>query len=287
MRSIHLSEDNRRELTHVAAAAAGWTLDGPTLEAVRDRARSSESLRAVGDNILGGLRQDGFCLMRNVPSGEDAELAVLLGLVAIPSALGNGDTLFFDIAPRSAGSTDISGTGAEFPLHTDSTFLSAPHDVLGLACRQNSSDGGESIVIAAADVATRIRSVGGPAVLAALGEPVYPFYLRDPLVGHGTQRVPILAPDGGEWRMRYRGDVVDALIDRFTLTDGHQRALAVLDQVLTDPALPRATVRLETDDLLLIDNRRMLHARTAVGPGDRHLRRIKGYLLHTAAASFV
>jgi alpha-ketoglutarate-dependent taurine dioxygenase len=48
-----------------------------------------------------------------------------------------------------------------------------------------------------------------------------------------------------------------------------------LEAVLADPALQRSC-SLEPGDVLFVDNRRVLHGRTAIAPGaDRHLRRLK------------
>jgi alpha-ketoglutarate-dependent taurine dioxygenase len=287
MRTIHVGEANRRELTRVAAVASGWALDGPTLAALRDGVRSVESLRAIGAELRGALADNCFAVVNNVPSDNAAELAALLSLVSIPATIGNGDTLFFEIRPKQSAAEDISGSTAEFPFHTDSTFLMVPHDVLGLACRHNISAGGESLVLRAADVADRVREVGGYGALAALGDPVYPFYLRDPLFGHGTQLVPILAQHGEDWRIRYRGDVAATLVERFPLDDTHRRALAVFEGVLADPGPVVPRIRLQTDDLILIDNRRALHARTALGSGERLLLRTKGYLLESAVSHIV
>lgn len=283
LNEICLREADRRALSEVASVVAGWSLDGPSLEALRAQAGQSESLRSIGLEVQRSLRENGFVLVKNVPCREDAELVAFLGLVAVPSALGNGDTLFFDISPSSSDSADVSGTSAEFPLHTDSTFFSVPHDVLGLACVQNSVSGGESIIVRAADVADRVRAIGGADAVAALGEQVYPFYLRDPLFGHGIQLVPILVADGDEWSIRYRGDILAKLTERFELDEIHLHALSVLHQVVTEPESCAVQVRLDTDDLLLVDNRRALHARTALGPGERRLRRMKGYSLKNSA----
>ncbi|WP_406673970.1 TauD/TfdA family dioxygenase [Nonomuraea sp. N2-4H] len=283
MSEICLRGADRRELSEVASVVIGWSLDGPSVEALRDRARKSESLQSIGRAVRHRLREDGYALLRNVPCSEDAELVALIGLVAVPSALGNGDTLFFDISPDSSRSEDVSGTKAEFPLHTDSTFFAIPHDFLGLACVRNSDSGGESIIVRAADVAERVRAVGGDEVLAALGDQVYPFYLRDPLFGHGIQLVPILHRDGDEWSIRYRRDILTALAERFDLDDIHRRALTVLHEVLAAPGSFAVQVRLETDELILIDNHHALHARTALGPGERRLRRVKGYFLENSA----
>ncbi|UBU13006.1 TauD/TfdA family dioxygenase [Nonomuraea gerenzanensis] len=283
MSEICLSEADRRELAEVASVVVGWSLDGPSIEALRDRAGQSESLRSIGLEVRRRMREDGFALVKNVPCSEDAELVAFLGLIAVPSAPGNGDTLFFDISPSSSRSDDVSGTSAEFPLHTDSTFFSVPHDVLALACVRNSDSGGESIIVRAADVADRVRAIGGADALAALGDQVYPFYLRDPLFGHGIQLVPILVADGDEWCIRYRGDILTKLTERFELDEAHRHALSVLNQVVAEPESCAAQVRLETDDLIIVDNRRALHARTALGPGERRLRRMKGYSLNNSS----
>src|SRR5690242_11352535 len=102
MRTIHVREADRRELTRIATVASGWALDGPTLAALRDGVRSVESLRTTGAELRSALADDCFVLVSNVPSGNAAELAALLSLVSIPATVGNGDTVFFEVRPKQS-----------------------------------------------------------------------------------------------------------------------------------------------------------------------------------------
>ncbi len=280
-----LADGERRELTALAATVAGWALDQQSIETLRTSARRCEPLRRVAQQLLRDLAEHSYCVIRNVPVESDAELAALLGLVATISTEGNGGEPFFSIAravDEDESLADRSRTGASFPFHSDSTYMVRPHEMLGLGCVVNDADGGDSSLIRAADIAAQVEAKAGRDALLALEEPTFPFFLRDPVVGHGVQRTPILTRVGEHWQVRYRSDVLDVLVPRYDILERHLGALAVLRSVLDGPPSDaEITIRLRPGDYLMVDNRRALHARTALGRGARELRRSKGYFLHS------
>ncbi len=284
-----LSEHERSELSEVASTAVGWALDQTTLEALRQAAGRSEVLHDLGVRLRRDLADQGYCLIRGVPVESDEEMAALQGLVSTLSTEGNGGALFFTISPSvdEDEPTDVSRTGASFPFHSDSTYMVRPHEMLGLACVVNDSDGGDSGLLLANDIAALVESKAGRDALLALEDRVFPFFLRDPVVGHGVQLAPLLWRVGEEWHVRYRGDVLDALMSRHELDERHQSALAVFRSVLDNPADAEIVIRLQPNDYLIVDNRRALHSRTALGEGPRALRRTKGYFLHSEQCTIV
>jgi alpha-ketoglutarate-dependent taurine dioxygenase len=287
---LQLSDSDRDNLQRVARAAEGWGLDGDTLAALRRRLAECDALRAIGTQLRDGLRSNGAVVVSNMPL-SDAELVSLMQMVAVPSPAGNGDVLLYDVVPTEAELTDLSRTASQLPLHTDSTFLRAPHDVLGLVCVDNPPGaGGESLVLRAAVAVDMLRAAGGDGAVDALMDPVFPFYLRDPLTGHGVQLVPVLELDDDDVHVRFRGDIVDALATRHGLDDRHAQALEVLQRVLAESTESGVADRvgLTPGDMLLVDNRRALHGRTAISDARaRRLRRMKGFALQTAAYRIV
>ncbi|GAA1753469.1 TauD/TfdA family dioxygenase [Luedemannella helvata] len=284
-----LSEHERSELSGVASIAAGWALDQTTLEALRQAAGRSAVLHDLAVRLRRELTDQGYCLVRGAPVQSDEELAALQGLVSTLSTEGNGGALFFTISPTvdEDEPTDVSRTGASFPFHSDSTYMARPHEMLGLACVVNDSEGGDSGLLLAADIAARVESKAGRDALLALEDRVFPFFLRDPVVGHGVQLAPLLWRVGDEWHVRYRGDVLDALMPRYAMDERHESALAVFRSVLDNPADAEILIRLQPNDCLMVDNRRALHSRTALGKGARALRRTKGYFLHSEHCTII
>ncbi|WP_329239182.1 TauD/TfdA family dioxygenase [Actinoallomurus sp. NBC_01490] len=279
-----LTEHERSELSEVASTATGWALDQATLEALRRATGRSEALKNLASRVLREVNDHGYCLVHDVPTRSDEELATFLGLVSTLSNEGNGGELFFTISPTAGEGevADVSRTGAPFPFHSDSTYMIHPHEMLGLGCVVNDSGGGDSSLIRAADIAAQVESKAGHEALLALQDPVFPFFLRDPVVGYGVQKVPLLRRVADEWHVRYRSDVLEALLPKYELDERHGRALRIFQSVLADPLDDvEIIIRLQPRDYLLIDNRRALHARTALGKGARELRRSKGYFLNS------
>lgn len=230
----------------------------------------------TADDVAAHLRRAGAVVVSGVDVEDDERLLEVAGLAGVPSSVGNAGHLIFDVTPRPDG-TDLSSTGARFPLHTDSTFLPRPHAAVALGCARAARTGGRSFVVRVADVCERLDD----ATLAALAEPAYPFIMRD---GEQPARVELQAvlepghPAGPA--ARYRGDVVEmaARASGVELEDRHRRALQAVATVLEDEAL-RSTFTLGAGDVLLLDNRHALHGRSAIDEagdaGERLVRRIK------------
>lgn len=212
---------------------------------------------------------------------SDQALLDLVGTVGTPTALGNGSGVIHDVTPRAdAVGADLSSSAARFPLHTDSTFLLAPHDFVALGCLAASEDGGgRSLVVHVDDVRARIEQRAGSDALSALADAAFPFLMRDPAGGPDARELPIFTHAEGRWTVRYRSDAVAAALAQ-TQTDlagRHRTALLALEDALADPAL-HSTFMLRPGDVLLLDNRRTLHGRTEVAAGARRvLRRLKAF----------
>jgi hypothetical protein len=207
-------------------------------------------------------------VLHGAPTDSDPAILALFQAVAVPTAVGNAGAICFTVAPKTGDHIDLSETDNEFPPHSDSTFLRDPHHYIALACvRRDADSGGDSYVLTHDAVRDMVREVGGERIVRALGEPVYPFVLRDPLYGEGIQLVPVLGADG---TIRYRKDMLDRLLSGRPelFAPGVLDALAVLDQVL-DRARGRDCFVLAPGDMLVLDNRRVLHGRTPIRPGDR------------------
>ena len=222
------------------------------------------------------MAEKGAVVVRGAPVEDDVLLLGLTEALGQASALGNGDGLIHDVKPKPpAEQRDLSSKTEEFPLHTDSTALVEPHDFVCLACvRSAPAAGGESRIAHVDSIRAALAEREGPERVAALEEPVFPFPLNDPRHGQGFRKAPILSHGPA---IRYRGDALAiglrAVPD--ALSEPHRAALAALETALADATLQRSHA-LEPGDVLFVDNRRVLHGRTAIAPGaDRHLRRLK------------
>ena len=219
-------------------------------------------------------------VVQGAPVDDDALLLALTMGLGTPSAVGNGSGIFHEVRPKPLEEQgDISTTRDEFVLHTDSTALVEPHDVICLACVEAEPDaGGESLVVHVDSLVSDLRE-RRPESLAALADAVFPFPLNDPVAGTGIHEVPVLVATNGGQSIRYRADALAlGLAARpDALSPEHHDALAALDEAIAEPP-DQASYLLRPGDVLFVDNRHALHGRTKIRAGAaRHLRRLKLY----------
>ncbi len=215
--------------------------------------------------------------MRDVDVASDDALLATASSLGEPTSAGNDGRLIYDVRPRPSA-TDLSQTAEPFPPHTDSTFLARPHDFVILGCLEAPSDaGGESLVVHVDALWAAIAADAGDDAVDALCEPAFWFLAREPGEPPTVRALPVLERADDGWRIRYRADAVarGELAAARRLAPRHRGALEALERALGDPRLP-ARHALRPGDVLLLDNRRTLHGRTAIRPGARRvLRRVK------------
>jgi alpha-ketoglutarate-dependent taurine dioxygenase len=277
---IQLTEDQVDRLGKVAHSDGSPLEDQESLRALREGVEGDSVLRSLGAAMRTAIDDADLLLLRNAPTDSDPSIMALFQTVAIPSSVGNGGGFLCTVAPKAGEQDDISDTDSEFPPHTDSTFLREPHHFVALACVERDPDsGGESRVLYIDALRSEIETEYGHGILQRLAEPAYPFYLQDPLYGDGVQVVPIFTDVEGKHAMRFRYDCVEPLLAEFpqTCPEQNQEALATLESFLGG-ASPHERFTLEKGDILIFDNRRLLHARTNITPGAvRVLQRLKGF----------
>jgi hypothetical protein len=230
----------------------------------------------LASRLRADLDRAASLVVSGVPVGSDDALLALAGQLGEPSAVGNYG-LIHDVAPKPLEEQrDVSTTRDEFELHTDSTALLQPHDCVLLACQLASPDGGgESRILHVDTLRSALAERHGSDVVEALSQPVFPFPLNDPRHGTGFRRAPVLDWEEGRTRIRYRRDALAMGLAVEPIEPAHQRALDALEEVVGDARL-QASCMLEPGDVLVLDNRRVLHGRTAIRPGaERLLRRLK------------
>jgi alpha-ketoglutarate-dependent taurine dioxygenase len=158
-------------------------------------------------------------------------------------------------------------------LHTDGMHRPGHiPDYFTLFCHRAAVHGGDSVFVHVDDIVDRLRSQ-----VDVLKQDFH-FDSRDTSgIGPRTVRRPVLEPVNGAIRINYirqyieSGHAEDGVPP---LTDEQVRALDAVDAVLGDTSLHRHA-RLRQGDLMVIDNRRLVHGRTdfvdSDDPGNRRL----------------
>lgn len=150
--------------------------------------------------------------------------------------------------------------------HTDGTDWSVPNDYTCLLCvRPDAGQGGSSVLIGVDEVVAELTRAHGADVVETLRMRQVPWKLADSL-GGGTA----MAPPLGEGRLRWLRYTIEAGVEALgtPLEDDVAVALDALEDTVEGSVRP-FVFDLRPGDLLVVDNRRCLHARTPIPDHER------------------
>ena len=210
----------------------------------------------------------GFVVLTNTPTtpGSLLDLAGSFGVVR-PTNFGT----LFDVFTKP-NPVDLAYTPRELTAHTDNPYRRPVPGIQFLHCLQNDAAGGESTLVDGLSAFDDLQEIDPDGHEALCSIPVtYRYQFGDERL---TDRSPILETYAtGEFagiRNSDRLDFVDA-VDPDTL-DTFYAGRKALRELLNDPAR-RATFLLGKGDLMMMDNRRLLHGRLSYSleSGSRHL----------------
>jgi alpha-ketoglutarate-dependent taurine dioxygenase len=244
-----------------------------------------DELRGVIETLESG---PGFAVIRglagSVPREDWTAAYWLVGqLLGEPVEQNVEGTLLYDV--RDTGQdvrygARFSVTNAESSFHTDNSFGEQITDYVGLLCLNTARSGGLSQMVSGIavhnDLLDRDRRL--------LAELYAPFHIdRRGGVRPGddaTVRFPVFAWDSRELQLRYLRYWIEAGHEKAAvpLTASQRAALDLVDQVANDRRL-QVEFALEPGDMYFINNRWILHNRTAFEDHDvpelrRHLVRL-------------
>jgi alpha-ketoglutarate-dependent taurine dioxygenase len=264
-------------------------LSGDGLAALREAARAgrgravtelrpSDDLRAAcaaeAQAVLNALEKGrGFAIL-SMPSPDDSEhdearaIYWLAGqLLGEPMTQNVQGVLLYDVRDTGqdvAQGARFSVTSYESSFHTDNSFGEDVLDYVGLLCLNPARSGGVSQVVSGHAVSECLRREA-PHALDVLARPFH--FDRRGGVREGeapTVAFPILGQTARGLLYRYLRYWIEAGHEKvgLALTPEQAGALNVLDGVLARPGL-RAEFTLKPGDMFFINNRWLLHNRTA------------------------
>jgi hypothetical protein len=230
------------------------------------RHHATVALDAVITHAADALNVAGQVVVTGIDANHLA-LAALMAAFGWVTAEGNAsDTqLVHDVTPKTdPGALVLSQQIGAFALHTDTACLPQPVDWVGLlGVTPAAASRTTSLTLHVDRVVERLS----PRDVDVLCESRFRVS-----TGDSELRVSILEPSSrGGYDIRYRADVLDWGTSLGLDASAHG-ALRRLEQVVTS-SLP-AGFSLDKGDLLILDNRKVLHGRTAVD-GRRLVKRVR------------
>jgi gamma-butyrobetaine dioxygenase len=210
----------------------------------------------------------GFVILRGVPTAPGSVLDVAR-VFGFPRETNFG--VIFDV--RSVpDASDLAYTGLALAPHTDNPYRDPVPGVQLLHCLANRSSGGKSTLVDGLAVALALRDRDPDAYRILSETPVRFAYTHADT--HLVDHAPIIEHDAGGQivgiRFSPKLDFVP-LLDEAAL-EAFYRARRMLNTMLVSPEF-EIRFLLDAGDLVMFDNRRLLHGRTAFDPreGLRHL----------------
>lgn len=169
-----------------------------------------------------------------------------------------------------------SETMSNFPWHTDCSYEVLPPRYFALqVLREDQCGGGTLSVLDSA----RLMSFLSPRTRLTLTQPEFritvpPEFTKDENQTHITGSVVWVDEKTGKVHLRLRSDIIEPL------TTNADSALEELQQVLVSSEIKAQVVDLTPEilprgSIVMMDNRRWLHARNVVRDPSRHLRRVR------------
>ena len=219
------------------------------------------------EQVSAAVARDGIAVIRNVPTepGTVLDVGRTLGFVR---ETNYGD--LFDVIARP-DPANLADTAVGLPLHTDNPYRDPCPTVQLLHCLRSDGDGGASRFSDGLAGAERLRHLHPHLFDRLASTPVLFRYHGDG--GDLRARRPLIdvAPDGEvrgvavNHRSMEAPDLDDASVDEF------YEAYAAFVEILDAPDAV-AELTMGPGDLVVFDNRRVLHGRTAFEvTGPRHL----------------
>ncbi|WP_420382581.1 2-trimethylaminoethylphosphonate dioxygenase [Novosphingobium sp.] len=254
--------------------ASGWTKPGITrwdASATVCSARYGDICGNDAERLrwLTAIREYGVARLTGVPTtdGVPAEIAAQFGYVR-ETNYGRIFDVRVEVNPSNLAYTNLG-----LQAHTDNPYRDPAPGLQILACLHNDVEGGDSIVVDGFAIAARLQAewpegfallTQTPARFAYTGAQGVRLHAKKPLIE--------LGPDGELLAVRFNNrsaaPFTDIAYDRMA---GYYRAYRRMAELVDDPALAMR-FRLAPGTAFVVDNLRVLHARTAItSQGNRHL----------------
>jgi gamma-butyrobetaine dioxygenase len=228
-----------------------------------------------------GIRADPAQLEACLESVHRFGVAMVCAAPAQPGALEGLVELFghvretnygrlFDVR-TVVGATNLAYTGLALGPHTDNPYRDPTPGLQLLHCISADAGGGETTLVDGFAVAEILGRVD-PESCALLASTEVGFRYRADGVDLRA-RFPVLRPgaDGAPAEVRWNTRSCEPFAFEPGLTEAYYRAYRGFGRLVTDPLLTRRAA-LVAGDVVVMDNLRVLHGRTAiVSPGARHL----------------
>ncbi|WP_436761471.1 TauD/TfdA family dioxygenase [Streptosporangium sp. V21-05] len=215
-----------------------------------DIGRAAQSLDLRGWAVLRG---------QDFTSGHGADHAAVTDIArrfGTPSARDAGQAVW-EVRPRPGrGHGTFSERAGPAPFHTDAQYRARPEDLVCLFVVRPAADGGATLLLGRADAEAGLgRRPHGDLVAAALRRPRWAWTVPEAFRSAPGETSPPAAVLPGDGTLRWRADNLAPRLDPF------QRWAAAEFAACLRTAPGSRRIRHAPGGVIIVDNRRVLHAR--------------------------
>ncbi|MEM1272208.1 MAG: TauD/TfdA family dioxygenase [Pseudomonadota bacterium] len=167
---------------------------------------------------------------------------------------------------------NLAYTALALPLHTDLPNQELPPGYQFLHCIANEADGGGSVFADGLTLAETLRA-SDPVAFDLLAQTPVPFRFHDSDTDLRVHRPVInLRPDGRVHEIKWNAHIAGVFDMAPEIMPAYYHAYRKFMQLTRDPAF-QVRLKLKAGEMVVFDNRRVLHGRDAFDPstGFRHL----------------
>ena len=218
------------------------------------------------ESFLRCVDRYGFAIVNGVPCASEAVLEVvdLFGYVRVT----NYGALFdVRVEPNPA---NLAFTSQTIGMHTDNPYRDPVPGLQLLHCLINNSDGGENQLVDGFAVAAQLRE-NHPSAFKTLIETPVEFRFLEAGAADLRHQTPLISEREGQViEVRYNARSIQAFALDSSAMTGFYDAYRLFGQALHAPEA-KVEFRLNPGQLVIFDNQRVLHGRSAYHQGARHL----------------
>lgn len=240
--------------------------------------------------MLSSLNDDGYAVVSGLGwsglnlSDTKAGFLSFCSQIAEPMLhnIGNPDSFVWDIkaVPKANSAVPtFSELLSEAELHTDNAFTQKPDDYFALYCvKPAACGGGESEILRLQSILSTLRaSEAGREAEQVLRTRHFPFVMPTAFSSAGGDRFDVMnAPVLSSDTIRFRVDVIERAYqkDPSTMDESQRAALDAIKRIIDESADVKR-FSLQEDELIIVNNTKVLHGRSAFRDENRHLLRIR------------
>lgn len=206
----------------------------------------------------------GYCMVENLKAQANnqalLQLCRAIGSLAVDSIIKQGNNIEkvyvqkVEYNPNRLYTHDNflrnSAYNGDFACHTDCASEEVVPDIMLLQCVQAASHGGESLILHVDDIIEHLSVQE----LELLQQPIFPF---------GFGYAAILVESNGKFFIRYNKHEINKASQKLNLplTPYIIELLDTLDHIISYN-LKLVSIKIQPDECLVVNNRRILHGRT-------------------------